>query len=57
MAVGGIIAFVLDNTIEGTAEERGVTELEKMSEDEGDFQSFWDRIGGPDSEERAPGAD
>jgi xanthine/uracil permease len=57
MAVGGIIAFVLDNTIEGTPEERGVTELEAMSEDEGDFESFWDSIGGPDSEDRAPGAD
>ncbi|USZ69924.1 purine/pyrimidine permease (plasmid) [Halorussus salilacus] len=57
MAVGGIIAFFLDNTVEGTPEERGVTELEAMSEDEGDFQSFWDRVGGPDSEDRAGRAD
>jgi xanthine/uracil permease len=57
MAVGGIIAFLLDNTIEGTAEERGVTELEEMSEDESDFQSFFDRYSSSDSEERAPGAD
>ncbi|WP_132058685.1 uracil-xanthine permease family protein [Halorussus amylolyticus] len=57
MAVGGIIAFFLDNTIEGTPEERGVTELEEMSEDDGDFESFWDSVGGPDSEERTPKAD
>ncbi|WP_135825217.1 uracil-xanthine permease family protein [Halorussus ruber] len=57
MAVGGIIAFFLDNTIEGTAEERGVTELAEMSEDESDFQSFFDRYRSSDAEERAPGAD
>ena len=57
MAVGGIIAFFLDNTIEGTPEERGVTELEEMTEDDGDFQSFFEQVGGSDSEERSPRAD
>ncbi|WP_115865571.1 uracil-xanthine permease family protein [Halorussus litoreus] len=57
MAVGGIIAFFLDNTIDGTPEERGVTALEELSEDDEDFESFWDRSGGPEGDERAPGAD
>ncbi|WP_158059133.1 uracil-xanthine permease family protein [Halorussus halophilus] len=58
MAVGGIIAFFLDNTIEGTAEERGITELEEMSEDDSDFDAFFDRFSrSSESEEPAPRAD
>ncbi|MFC4551114.1 MULTISPECIES: uracil-xanthine permease family protein [Halorussus] len=49
MAVGGIIAFFLDNTIDGTPEERGITELEAMSEDESDFDAFFDRFGSSDA--------
>ena len=45
MAVGGIIAFFLDNTIPGTREERGLNEWEEMTEDEGEFRSFFDRFG------------
>ena len=44
MAVGGIIAFVLDNTVEGTREERGLTQWEHLSEDESEFQSVFDRM-------------
>jgi xanthine/uracil permease len=56
MAVGGLIAFLLDNTIDGTREERGLVEWENIAEDEGDFQSILDRLGGG-SDEPAPGAD
>ncbi|WP_435358146.1 uracil-xanthine permease family protein [Haloarchaeobius sp. DFWS5] len=41
MAVGGLIALVLDNTIPGTEEERGVTAWEDIAEDEDDFESVW----------------
>ncbi|PSQ15327.1 xanthine permease [Halobacteriales archaeon QS_8_69_26] len=44
MAVGGLIAFVLDNTIEGTREERGLDVWETIAEDEDEFQSIVDRI-------------
>jgi xanthine/uracil permease len=57
MAIGGLIAFVLDNTVEGTREERGLEEWERISEDEDDFQSIFDRIGGGDEEQPTPGAD
>ncbi|MFC4451769.1 uracil-xanthine permease family protein [Halorussus aquaticus] len=43
MAVGGIVAFFLDNTIPGTREERGLTAWEDLTEDDSDFESFWDR--------------
>jgi len=44
MAVGGIVAFVFDNTIPGTREERGLTDWAQLAEDEGDFRSVFDRI-------------
>jgi len=44
MAIGGIIAFVLDNTIEGTTEERGLDAWDELSEDEDDFVSVFDRL-------------
>ncbi|SDZ75058.1 Xanthine/uracil permease [Haloplanus vescus] len=44
MAVGGLVAFVLDNTIEGTREERGLVEWEQATEDESDFASAFDRF-------------
>jgi hypothetical protein len=55
MAVGGIVAFVLDNTIEGTNDERGLTEWEKMTEDDSEFVSVVDRMRGrgPDDEQIA----
>ncbi|MCU4717431.1 uracil-xanthine permease family protein [Halapricum hydrolyticum] len=43
MAVGGFIALVLDNTIPGTREERGLTDWARLAEDEGDFDSALDR--------------
>jgi xanthine/uracil permease len=58
MAVGGLIAFVLDNTVEGTREERGLEEWERIAEDESDFESIFDRLGITEREEQpARGAD
>ncbi len=45
MAVGGIIAFILDNTVKGTREERGLADWDRISEEEGDFESIFDRLG------------
>jgi len=44
MAVGGLVAFLLDNTIEGTREERGLVEWEQATEDEAAFRSAFDRF-------------
>jgi xanthine/uracil permease len=44
MAVGGIIAFVLDNTVQGTREERGLAQWEELSEDEDEFQTAFERL-------------
>jgi xanthine/uracil permease len=44
MAVGGIVAFVLDNTVEGTREERGLEEWEATAESDEDFASAYDRF-------------
>jgi xanthine/uracil permease len=46
MAVGGIIAFVLDNTIPGTREGRGLTAWAELTEDDGEFVSVVDRFRG-----------
>jgi len=43
MAVGGIVAFFLDNTIPGTREERGLTAWEELTEDDSEFRSAFDR--------------
>lgn len=43
MAVGGIVAFVLDNTIPATREERGLTEWESITEDDDEFRPFLER--------------
>ena len=43
MAVGGLAALVLDNTIPGTREERGLAEWERITEDDAEFETFWDR--------------
>ena len=42
MAVGGLAALVLDNTIPGTPKERGLAEWDRITEDESEFDSFWD---------------
>ncbi|WP_254767429.1 uracil-xanthine permease family protein [Salinilacihabitans rarus] len=43
MAVGGLAALVLDNTIPGTREERGLAEWDRITEDDAEFRTFWDR--------------
>ncbi|ARS91384.1 uracil-xanthine permease family protein [Natrarchaeobaculum aegyptiacum] len=48
MAVGGLAALVLDNTIPGTRKERGLAEWSRITEDEGSFNPFWDRWVGSD---------
>jgi xanthine/uracil permease len=59
MAVGLIIAFLLDNTVKGTREERGLEEWEAIAEDESEFRSIFDRLGitGGSDDQPAPGAD
>jgi len=44
MAVGGGVALVLDNTIEGTPEERGLTDWEAIAESDEAFRSVVDRL-------------
>jgi xanthine/uracil permease len=54
IAVGGLSTFILDNTIPGTDEERGLTAWEEITEDEDAFEPFHERVlsdeeaGGPD---------
>ena len=55
MAIGGIVAFVLDNTMPGTREERGLEEWENLTEDEDAFKTIFDRDDSTD--ESATGAD
>ncbi|SEQ45228.1 uracil-xanthine permease family protein [Natrinema salaciae] len=49
MAVGGLAALFLDNTIPGTREERGLAQWDRITEDESEFESFWDRWVGAES--------
>ncbi|WP_049947964.1 uracil-xanthine permease family protein [Candidatus Halobonum tyrrellensis] len=58
IAVGGISAFVLDNTIPGTREERGLTAWEEITEDDDAFVPFHEEFlsDGP-SRERQVGDD
>jgi len=44
MAVGGIVAFVLDNTIEGSRAERGLDEWDELTEESGAFTSAYERF-------------
>ena len=46
MAIGGIVAIVLDNTIGGTDEERGLAAWEALTEADVDFTSPYDRFVG-----------
>ena len=43
IAVGGIIGFVLDLTIPGTPESRGITAWEGLTEDDDDFETARER--------------
>ena len=44
ISVGGVVAFVLDNTVPGTAEERGVTGWARDADAGDDFRSAFDRF-------------
>jgi len=44
MAVGGTVAFLLDNSIAGTASERGLTAWEDATESDAEFTSAYDRF-------------
>ncbi|MFC7199490.1 uracil-xanthine permease family protein [Halospeciosus flavus] len=44
MAVGALAAFVLDNTIPGTDEERGLTQWGELAEEEGEFETPLERF-------------
>lgn len=44
MAVGGFIAFVLDNTVDGSREERGLTDWERIAEGDDEFETFLERL-------------
>lgn len=44
MAVGGLVALLLDNTIPGTRRERGLEEWDERTEDESEFRSAWERF-------------
>ena len=51
IAVGGLAAFILDNTIPGTDEERGLTQWEEITEDKDAFEPFHQRfLSGDDSD-------
>ena len=51
IAVGGLAAFILDNTIPGTDEERGLTQWEEITEDDDAFEPFHQRfLSGDDSD-------
>ncbi|WP_254530096.1 uracil-xanthine permease family protein [Natrinema gelatinilyticum] len=43
MAVGGLVALFLDNTVPGTREERGLADWDRLTESESEFDSFRDR--------------
>lgn len=44
MAVGGLVAFILDNTVSGTREGRGLTDWEALSEDETEFVTLFESM-------------
>jgi len=44
IAIGGIAAFILDNTIPGTKEERGLQAWEDITEDEDAFEPYHERL-------------
>jgi len=43
MAIGGLTALFLDNTITGTREERGLKRWEELAESAADFDPWWTR--------------
>ncbi|MFC7045661.1 uracil-xanthine permease family protein [Halobacteriaceae archaeon GCM10025711] len=55
MAVGGLVALVLDSTVPGTRKERGLEEWEAISENDRDFKSAFDRFAPGDDQTNASG--
>ncbi|MUV90434.1 xanthine permease [Halapricum sp. CBA1109] len=53
MAVGGLVAIFLDNTVAGTDEERGLTAWAESAEADTDFASAYDRLVADDEPARA----
>jgi xanthine/uracil permease len=51
IAVGGIAAFVLDNTIPGSRDERGLTAWEDITEDDDAFVPLHERLLGRETPE------
>ncbi|WP_049923861.1 uracil-xanthine permease family protein [Halopiger djelfimassiliensis] len=49
MAVGGLAALILDNTIPGTRRERGLAQWDRLTEDDSEFRTFWERWVGTDA--------
>jgi len=48
MAVGGLVAFFLDNTIPGSRDERGLTAWEELTEADSEYESAYERFVGSD---------
>lgn len=46
MAVGGFVAVVLDNTVAGTREERGLSDWARIAEGDDEFRTILDRLRG-----------
>lgn len=57
MAVGGILAFLLDNTIPGSREERGLVEWEDITEDDADFVPWHEKVLGSSDDKPVSKAD
>jgi xanthine/uracil permease len=57
MAVGGIIAFFLDNTVPGTHEGRGLDAWEEMTEDSSEFRTFFDYLNDRGTKDQPSDAD
>ncbi|APX95730.1 uracil-xanthine permease family protein [Natronorubrum daqingense] len=51
MAIGGLAALLLDNTIPGSREERGLAAWEQITEDDDEFESFWERWRGSEQDQ------
>jgi xanthine/uracil permease len=54
MAVGGLTALVLDNTISGTDEQRGIAAWKRVGERNGEFESALERLRGRGEESSTP---
>jgi xanthine/uracil permease len=57
IAVGGLAAFILDNTIPGTREERGLTAWEEVTEHEDAFTPFHAKLLGEEPRDPGPADD